>query len=199
MLKFKARAFYIVFASIFAVMLFIECDSNPTNSYDDNFTYTGRTVEIGDLTWMAENLNRNTSDSWCYDNNPSNCALYGRLYAWNAAMTACPSDWRLPTDADWDNLVETAGGSNVAGEKLKSKTGWNNDGNGTDEFGFSALPGGGIWGSSLVAVGIGGGWWSATEVGTGTARNRVMEWNVSYVGWFWNGKGVGHSVRCVRD
>ena len=116
-------------------------DGNPSNG-GGSYTYTGRTVEIGGLTWMAENLNRATSNSWCYGDDTSNCAKYGRLYTWDAAMSACPSGWRLPTHTDWDNLVTAAGGSSVAGSKLKSTSGWNSNGNGTNEFGFLALPGG---------------------------------------------------------
>jgi uncharacterized protein (TIGR02145 family) len=88
---------------------------------------------------MAENLNFEANGSKCYDNKPENCGKYGRLYDWNTAKEACPSGWHLPSKEEWaiDGYV---GGK--AGKKLKSKSGWNNDGNGTDDFGFSALPGG---------------------------------------------------------
>lgn len=63
--------------------------------------------------WMSENLNYNTTDSWCYDNKNSHCAEYGRLYTWEAAMTACPSGWRLPTGKEFEKICNYyAGNSN---------------------------------------------------------------------------------------
>jgi uncharacterized protein (TIGR02145 family) len=136
----------------------------------DGKTY--RTVVIGDKRWMAENMNYKTTDtSWCYDHDTSNCRKYGRLYDYNTALTVCPDGYRLPFSKEWSELgsdVETdtykKDGSIVywypkyssfyshAGEKLKAKSGWNDkdryfadeskSGNGTDDYGFSALPGG---------------------------------------------------------
>jgi len=157
---------------------------------------TYRTVKIGNKTWMAQNLNFETENSWCYDNNSANCSKYGRLYTWDAAMRACPSGWRLPTGEDWNDLVEFAGGKNIAGKKLKSKTDWN----GTDDFGFSALPGGHR--STLGSfdfVGGSGYWWSATELGSGRAYNRDMGSGDESVVEHWYHKSYGFSVRCVME
>ena len=140
----------------------------------DNKSY--KKVVIGTQTWMAENLNYDvpgvTTDV-CYENSAGNCAKYGRLYDWETAMTACPVGWRLPSDAEWTTLVNYAGGESTAGKKLKATSGWDNDGNGTDEYGFSALPGG-FAGSSTFFTDVGeeSDWWSATETGNTTA-------------WFW--------------
>jgi len=112
----------------------------------DNKQY--KMVTIGNQTWMAENLNYNASGSKCYDNDENNCKKYGRLYNWETAREACPNGWYLPSKIKWDILVNFAGGKDIAGKKLKATKGWNYDdknartGNGTDEFGFSALPGG---------------------------------------------------------
>ena len=151
-------------------------------------------VQIGNQVWMAENLNYdipdNTSDV-CYANADSNCVKYGRLYDWGTAMGlgwsyygttwggsdvkrqgVCPVGWHLPSNAEWTTLVsyvENAGGcTSCAGTKLKSSTGWNSYQNipvGTDEYGFSALPGGyGNSGGDFYGAGYFGYWWSATEL-----------------------------------
>jgi uncharacterized protein (TIGR02145 family) len=97
-----------------------------------------RFVRIGNRVWMAENLNYKTGNSSCYNNNPSNCDKYGRLYNWNTAKNACPSGWRLPTSEEWWRELQPAvGGYKIAAQVLKSKSM-----GGTDDFGFSALPGG---------------------------------------------------------
>ena len=175
---------------------------NPNINYG-SFTDTRdgqsyRTVVIGGKTWMAENLNFETSNSWCYRNETSNCDIYGRLYTWDAAMSACPSGWRLPSDSDWTKLTNAVGRN--AGTKLKSTSGWKSRGNGNDEFGFSALPGGRRdTDGSCDDVGGNGGWWSATEVGASNARGRDMDYDNSGVGSRWDGKSVGFSVRCSQD
>lgn len=61
-------------------------------------------VDIGNQTWMAENLNYETNNSWCYDDNPDNCKTFGRLYNWNAAKNACPEGWHLASDEEWQTL-----------------------------------------------------------------------------------------------
>jgi uncharacterized protein (TIGR02145 family) len=161
----------------------------------DNQRY--RIVKIGDLTWMAQNLNFQTGNSWCYDDDESNCQKYGRLYDWNAAMTACPAGWRLPTDDDWNNLVQAAGGGDVAGTRLKSKSpAWN----GTDDFGFSALPGGGrLTGGNFNAVGVYGDWWSTTEKDASNAWGRHMgSGSENVIRDYWD-KSRGLSVVCAQD
>jgi len=165
-----------------------------------SYKYTGRTVKIGNQTWTAENIN-NEGGGYCYKYDPANCAKYGRMYTWDEAMVVCPSGWHLPNDAEWTTLVNYAGGKEKAGKKLKSKTGWNNNGNGTDEYGFSALPGGypnadtGL----LTTVGYYGTWWSATEVNGGRAHEWGMDLNYERVGMGEDFKNYPRSVRCVQD
>ena len=101
-------------------------------------------------------------NSWCYENSADSCAKYGRLYTWTAAMNidssyqwasataviftpqqgACPAGWHIPKNAEWTTLENAVGGSIVAGTELKSVSGWYLSGNGTDAYGFSALPAG---------------------------------------------------------
>jgi len=159
-------------------------------------------VAIGRQVWMAENLNYNiprAKTDVCYKKSEDNCAKYGRLYNWNDAMGACPAGWHLPSDAEWTALTDYVGGSKTAGMKLKSTSGWYNNGNGTDEYGFSALPSG--YGSSdgyFSNVGNYGGWWSATEGGTNYAFYRYMNY-YGHVLRDGNGKAYLNAVRCLQD
>jgi uncharacterized protein (TIGR02145 family) len=153
-----------------------------------------RAVKIGGKTWMAHNLNYQTGKSWCNGNDKSNCDKYGRLYDWNTAKTACPAGWHLPSRKEWNGLVTAAGGEDIAGEKLNA--------NGTDDFGFSALPGGGfaVLGGDFddggfTDVGMGGYWWTATEGGSGFAYYyQAIVYENEY-----GSKHAGMSVRCVKN
>jgi len=154
------------------------------------------TVNIGNKTWMAENLNFKTKSSWCYDNNDSNCQKYGRLYNWNTAMWVCPAEWRLPTKDDWNDLIQAAGDS-VAGRNLKSKIGWDNDRNGTDEFSFSALPSGYCNSyDNCSHIGSVGFWWSTLDIDP-CASYWVMNSSVEYIFENIAGKKNRFPVRCV--
>jgi uncharacterized protein (TIGR02145 family) len=182
-------------------------------------------VNIGTQTWMAENLNFKMGNSKCYKNDESNCQKYGRLYDWEEAKKACPPGWHLPSNEEWQTLVDFAGGYEVAGKKLKAESGWqeeckwterteekiDNRGRitpatvtehnhcGTDEYGFSALPGGNGYGSSFDDVGDGGSWWSATEGNASYAWGRIMYYLYSDVIRYVNSKTDLFSVRCLKD
>jgi uncharacterized protein (TIGR02145 family) len=98
----------------------------------DKKTY--KTVKIGTQTWMAENLNYHGEDGFlglCSGDEPNkkikkpeNCKKYGRMYSWEEAIAACPENWHLPNDKEWQTLVDFAGGDTIAGKKLKTKSGW---------------------------------------------------------------------------
>jgi uncharacterized protein (TIGR02145 family) len=149
---------------------------------------------------MGENLNYNANGSKCYNNSESNCQKYGRLYNWSTAKSACPRGWHLPSDVEWTRLTDFIGGSSTAGTMLKAASGWNSNGNGTDEYGFSALPGGsGYSDGSFGNVGDFGPWWSATEDNASYAWGRSMGYYSASVYRYYHVKSNYLSVRCVQD
>ncbi|MDR0305451.1 MAG: fibrobacter succinogenes major paralogous domain-containing protein [Chitinispirillales bacterium] len=161
-----------------------------------------KTVTIGGKIWMAENLNYQTDSSWCYANADSNCTKYGRLYTWSAALTACPSGWHLPADAEWTALTDAVGGSPIAGIKLKSVSGWRYYSGiiSTDEYGFSALPGGYRFnGGDFFYIGRYGGWWTATVDDASYAYYRGVFYYFEGVGRNSYYRSGGFSARCLRD
>jgi uncharacterized protein (TIGR02145 family) len=157
-------------------------------------------IKIGSQVWMAENLNYDAEGSKCYGNKPENCKKYGRLYDWNTAKKVCPKGWHLPSDKEWQKLVDFAGDNKVAVTKLKAKISWNYNGSGTDDYGFAALPGGnGNSGGSFFNVGNNGNWWSATEDDANNAWDRNMGYGYIKVNRSNSYKSYLFSVRCVQD
>ncbi|MEX2593318.1 MAG: FISUMP domain-containing protein [Anditalea sp.] len=128
-------------------------------------------------------------------NRPGNCAKYGRLYSWDAALTACPEGWYLPGEEEW-RILETFLGWGVAGGKMKSTTGWDPPNTGaTNQSGFSALPGG-LYGGSFHYRGMEGYWWSSEDWFSGRSlyeRSADLHWDVSTVG------GLAFSCRCIKE
>jgi len=129
----------------------------------DGKTY--KTVKIGEQIWMAENLDYEAEGSKYYDNNSDN-KNYGRLYDWKTAKRECPRGWHLPSGAEMQTLVDLVGGTGIAGKRLKA-LGWPpaKPDNGTNEYGFSALPGGYYDFSEhgFRRRGIEGRWWCTAE------------------------------------
>jgi len=162
-----------------------------------------KTVKIGTQTWMAENLDNAVSGSVCYNNSADSCSKYGRLYTWEAAKSACPSGWHLPSDAEWETLTTFAGGEEIAGKKLKYRSGWNSydgvSGNGTDDYGFSALPGGGGLDGDFYYAGLGGLWWTTTQYDADAAIAQTMGYGFEGVNGTSLVKADLLSVRCVQN
>jgi uncharacterized protein (TIGR02145 family) len=147
---------------------------------------------------MAENLNYDVGGSTCYENDPANCEKFGRLYYKSTAMSACPAGFHLPSNTEWNILEKAVGGSKPMGQKLRSTSGWYNlmnglsDNSGTDEYGFSALPGGFAANDLCMFRGGAGFWWSTVGNRGIWSNNRVSRNSLS-------GKAYKNSVRCVQD
>ena len=209
-----------------------DADKNTLKDLRDGQVYKTTTIDIPSKNysevWMAENLNYETENSWCYGDDPANCAKYGRLYTWAAAVGrdedecgiyhacnlgegdirgACPKGWHLPSQSEWEALIVAVDGSiteytssNTAGSKLKSVTGWYDDGNGEDTFGFSALPAGyrDINGD-YDYEGNYAYFWSSTEYLSYYAYYMRLYYGIGYASLYNYYKNYGLSVRCVKD
>ena len=166
-----------------------------------------KTIGIKSQMWMAENLNYDLENSSCYDDDSNNCNIYGRLYTWAAAKLACPEGWHLPSKMEFEILLNSVGGIETAGKKLKFTSDWEDYGGesgcGTDDFGFSALPAGGSHPEEGWIEGESACFWSSTEEGYDPAwyiclrfLNDKAFWDQDIKGW---GNSNGFSVRCVKD
>jgi len=182
------------------------------------------TVYIKGQTWMVENLKttryhngdpivhvfdsaiwRNLKEgAYCnYGNDSTRVKTYGRLYNWYAVNQGnlCPFPFHVPYDHDWQSLIDTVGGMAVAGGILK-ETGnihWQNNTGATDQFGFTALPGGfrGADGA-FRDINLQGYWWSYTN-DLEPARSRSMNSGNTMVVRSEQNRESGFSVRCIRD
>ena len=172
-------------------------DSTMTDSRDGKVY---RTVKIGNQVWMAENLNFKVDSSYCYNDSAEYCTKYGRLYSWAAANRACPDGWHLPTMDEFDTLFAAAGGESIAGKKLKSASGWRNGGNGTDDFGFTALPAGIRYGKEVYYnyEGDHANFWSSVKDGNDSAKYVNMFYDYDNARPLVHDKNDGMSVRCLK-
>ena len=189
---------------------------------------TGTTVKIGTQTWTTKNLEvvkfrngnpipqartleewkkakDNKQPAWCYyDNDPANGTKYGKLYNWFAVKDPrglAPAGYHVPTDAEWTKLTVFLGGEKEAGQKMKSTSGWNENGNGTNRSGFVGLPGGyrNVFDGTCYFLNNSAVWWSATEINTTTSWYRSLDYDGGAIYREPDDMGCGLSVRCIRD
>ncbi len=166
---------------------------------DDRDGQQYKTVTIGTQTWMAQNLNFSAEESRCYDDTPTNCEMYGRLYDWSTAKQVCPSGWHLPSRDEISNLLNFVdlSSSKVRGESLKSSI-WG----GTDKFGFSALPAGYYESIFRQFFNLGSHtyFWSSTYNYDGDRRSPYTL-DITSIGASpgLHDENNGYSVRCVKD
>lgn len=208
----------------------IVASDGTTGTVKDTDGKVYRTVAINDQLWMAENLNKDIDNSFCYNNVSENCDMYGRLYSWSGAMDSagvystngkgcglesdctptypvrgiCPEGWHLPSSEEFLALLSYAGGGATAGHKLKSRTGWESNKNGTDEYGFTLYPTGFRW--------------NGAEDDFGHLTNNAYLWSSSFATYnntdasflgvdrdeysvtVWSGYNAKYySVRCLQD
>jgi uncharacterized protein (TIGR02145 family) len=173
-----------------------------------------RTSAIGTQTWLAVNLAylptvcpcRENCGYWVYDYNGTNVDEakrtrgymdYGVLYDWKTATTVCPAGWHLSSESEWNTLLRSVGG---VARRLKATSGWNYAGDGNNDSGFAALPGGGRneYGPDGLA-GNYGNWWTSTEDNPIGARSFRLFYRYTDVGYGVSAKSDGKSVRCVKD
>jgi uncharacterized protein (TIGR02145 family) len=191
------------------------CEENAMVDLRDYQVY--RTVKIGNQVLMAENLNYEMDNSFCYVYDDSNsCEKYGRHYRWTAAKSACPVGWHLPTLDEWKTLVTNIDANlngsyrdeNVAGQKLKVSIGWNayHGISNEDALGFSALPAGFMdyspgkyYPSKMRGVGRYADFWSASQKGLDAYYQMSLRYddNSAYMSDKYRKYAI--SVRCLKD
>ena len=163
----------------------------------DGQTY--KTVVINNQVWMAENFKYESEYYSCYNYDDSFCPKYGCLYMWRGAKTDCPEGWHLPDRDEFRWMIGEAGGQTKAGKMLKSKDGWNDDGNGSDAYGFSVLPAGyrEVTGGSRQ-LGSTACFWTSTQYDDNYAyyiefgKSDGAKMSIREI-------GMSCSVRCVKD
>lgn len=148
-----------------------------------------------------------TTGAWCHVNNdPTNEPIYGRLYNWyaiNDPRGFAPPGYHVPTSVEWNLLINSQGGSAIAGGKLKESLycHWYLPNTlATNLSGFTALPGGErVSNGAFSAPGILGLWWSATPYNSADAESFKMVYNSTLVSTGHFTKKNGHSVRFIKD
>ncbi|MCX6257623.1 MAG: hypothetical protein NTW49_06990 [Bacteroidia bacterium] len=188
-----------------------------------------KTVRLDGRCWMAENLNigtkilskkgtnnqtneqtdNNIIEKFCYENDSNACDRYGGLYQWDEAMQyrkeeksrgICPEGWHIPSDLEWNEMVEYIGGRDVAGDILKAAS---FPGKLVDSVtcGFNALPGGRRGGpkGNYIREGKIAYFWTSTEyTGFSSWFYKIFD-NTDYLSHYFYLKSYGFSVRCIRD
>jgi len=198
------------------------CSDSDVVEYDG---YSYSLISIGYQCWFQENLKTsiyrdgssipNIQDqgewdslsatetgAWCHFNNDSSLEdTYGKLYNWYAiddSRELCPSGWHVPSDSEFTELTDLLGGESVAGNYMKSTSGWSSGGNGSNSSGWTGLPGGYRFSGGFYDNGHYGYWWSASDSGY-ASYNRVLNYSSGSVGRNYDSRDHGFSARCVRD
>jgi uncharacterized protein (TIGR02145 family) len=192
--------------------IYVDNEADQTvNKDSDEYPW----MEFGSQIWMTRNLSFDISDgSFCYDDNSTNCDIYGRLYTWEAAQHVCPEGWHLPSDEEWMVLEQSIG----LKEKAAKKTGLRGKVEGNvlkdtiqglwssqekihyNANGFNALPGGySLNEKKSVEKEESAIFWTSTEYYIESAYYRKLEASKGGIHRYYSNKSRGCSVRCVKD
>jgi uncharacterized protein (TIGR02145 family) len=135
---------------------------------------------------------------------------FGVLYNWPSALKVCPAGWHIPTDKEWKTMEEFLGmsagqansikwrSSGDIGKKLKAVTGWHEN-SGTDEFGFSALPGGCRGYNGFESESYCGFFWTGSPTNGDNGWRRAICFDENGIEKNEDRRYFGCSVRCVKD
>ena len=220
----KKTVFILIVTAVIGFTL-VSWNSSKSSNYEE--TYSIRVVEIGNQIWMLENLNvdrfrngdripqartreewerasRNEQPAWCYyDNDPENGGEFGKLYNWyavNDPRGLAPRGWKIPSNADWRRLSSNLGGDQIAGHQMKSRSGWDENGNGTNTSGFAGVPGGYRYPNGQYSgIGKFAFFWSSTETDTRFASSRFLDYRGRRLRSYDHRKDHALSVRCIKN
>lgn len=190
----------ILFSALFLFSgIFLNAQSDTLIDTRDGKVY--KTIQIGQQTWMAENLNLKIEKSYCYANKVENCETYGRLYRWEVASQACPDGWHLPTDKEWQTLEKELGMTEV---ELAKENSWRGSDQATklmldSTVCFNMLLGGyRNPPANNFLIGMQSFFWTASDRGT-HAWYRQMRDGSGQIFRRTQPKSWAMSVRCVKD
>lgn len=167
----------------------------------ENMLFNVSILQVGSQNWMSTNLrvdkfrdgtpilhaqnaaewekaNQNQQAAWChYEFDPKNDEIYGKLYNWyavNDSRGLAPMGWHIPNHTEWKVLEKHLG--QQAGKKMKNTYGWKENGNGSNQSRFSALPGGFVNEKGLsLSKGLSCFWWSTTKTLTQEDSNSSLD------------------------
>jgi uncharacterized protein (TIGR02145 family) len=207
---------------LFRILIFCMSANGSVNGQTIDF------IEIDSVRWAQKNLAvirfrngdslllANSVEAWIeagtkkqaaycyYDENPDNVDKYGILYNWYAVTDPrglAPEGWRMPSLNEWQKLITSVGGDDLAVKKIKSKTGWSKKRNGNNQTGLDAQPAGyksscGHFFDSATNTAI---WWTSTADGNNTAKAIRIDSDSPLVKITGSNKGSGFSVRCIKE
>lgn len=217
----RTKPFFLGLLLIFCFGIKPVCNAQNGTFEDSRDQHVYKYVKIGTQTWMAENLaylpavspggvSETTHDYFVNGYEGSNVAsakaavnysTYGVLYSWVAAQNACPSDWHLPSDAEWTILTEYLGVSAGSLMKEAGSTHWSSPNPGaTNASGFTALPGGYRHQEGyFFYLGSYAYFWSSSDGGPSEAWYRSLHCYYAGVYRNYDDRSIAFSVRCLQN
>ena len=169
---------------------FTGCSGDSIKDSRDGKKY--KTVKIGDQTWMAENLNYKTDNSNCYDDSEDNCTKFGRLYSWEDTKKVCPDGWHIPSEQEFQKLLDYTIGNKQSYSLLADNSLWD----GKNTYGFSALPAGLKTYDEYAGKGGMTFFWSSSQSSIGFATSLAFVDGISFLSSELTYHK--HSIRCIQ-